>query len=126
MKGLLLRWIVLAISIVVASMLVELVLPGDFVVKLGTAPDLLVLLLGAAVFAVVNGTLGSMIKLATLPLNCLTLGLVSIIVNAAMLYLVGQLGIGFHIKTFWAALLGSLLLSACLAVLSSFVKGKDE
>ncbi|MCW5939693.1 MAG: phage holin family protein [Fimbriimonadaceae bacterium] len=126
MKGLLLRWVVLAVSIVVASMLVGLVLPGDFVVKLGTVPDLLVLLLGAAVFAVVNGTLGSMIKLVTLPLNCLTLGLVSILVNAAMLFLVGQLGLGFQIKTFWAALLGSLLLSACMAVLSSFVKEKDE
>jgi putative membrane protein len=123
MKALILGWLVSAVSIVVASWLVGLVLPGDFVVKVGSLPDFLALLAGAALLAVANATIGTVLKLATLPLNCLTFGLAAFLVNAAVLFWVGQIGIGFHIKSFWAAVLGSLLLSATKAALSPLAKG---
>ncbi len=74
----------------------------------------------------VNATLGSLIKLLTLPLTCLTLGIFSLVINAAMLFIVGQLNYGFHIKGFLAAFVGSILLSAANGFLGAFVPEKDD
>lgn len=116
----------MVVSLVIAAWLTNLLLPGKFVAQVGTPKDLLQLMLGVAVLTFVNATLGNLVKLLTLPLNCLTLGLFSLIVNALMLLLVGNLGFGFHIDGFLAALLGSILLSAVNGVLGAFVPDKND
>ena len=126
MKRLLLRWIVLVISLLVAAALTNMLLPGKFDAKVDSASDALKLMLGVAVLCLLNATLGNILKLLTLPLNCLTLGLVSLIVNALMLLVVGNLNFGFHIDGFLAAFVGSLLFSAANAVLGAFVPDKND
>lgn len=120
MTNLLLRWIVLVVSIIAAAYLVGVVMPSQMEVQSG-AGGIASLFVGAAVLAVVNATLGKALKFMTLPLSCLTLGLFALVINAALFYAVGSLGLGFHVKTFWAALLGSILVSAISAVLGAFL-----
>ncbi|MBS1724075.1 MAG: phage holin family protein [Armatimonadetes bacterium] len=126
MRLLLVRWICLVVSLIVASMLTNMVLPGQFVLKVGTVPDFLQLMVGVAVLSLVNATLGNLLKLLTLPLNCLTLGLASLLINALMFLLVGNLRFGFETKGFLAALVGSLLYSAMNGVLGAFLPDKKD
>lgn len=126
MKRFLLRWILLVVSLVVASFLTGLLLPGQFEAKVGSVGDFLSLCVGVAVLSLVNATLGNLLKLVTIPLNCLTLGLVSLLINALMFLVVGNLGFGFHITTFFAALVGSVLYSAVNGVLGAFLPDKKD
>lgn len=84
--------------------------------------------IGAAVLALVNGTLGKILKFMTIPFNCLTLGLVSLVINALMLMIVGALGFGFKVDGFLAAFFGSILISALNGVLGGLLlpDGKDK
>ncbi|HEY3779639.1 MAG TPA: phage holin family protein [Fimbriimonadaceae bacterium] len=130
MGRLLLRWILLALSVVVASFVTK-ALGLEFIVKLATAGDFLRLLIGVAILSLVNATLGRLLKLLTLPLNCLTLGLFSLVVNAVILMLVASLEIGFTIQgsatgKFLTGFVGSLLISVVNGVLGTFVPDKDE
>lgn len=107
---LLIRWIVLVISIVAAAHASQwLGLP--FSAQTETAGDWFRLFVGAAILAFLNATLGNLLKLLTLPLTCLTLGLFSLVINAVMLELAGSLGLGFRVETFWAAFVGSIFIS---------------
>ena len=58
-----------------------------------------------------NATLGAFLKLLTLPLSILTLGIFLLIINALMLLLVSNLVAGFHVHGFAPAFWGGLLLS---------------
>ncbi len=126
MKRLLLRWVVLAVSLVIASLLTNLLRPNEFDIQVKSVMGFFQLMVGVLVLSFINATLGRLLKLLTLPLNCLTLGLVSLLINALMLQIVGSLGFGFRIQTFLAALIGSLLLSAVNAVLGAFVPDKND
>src|SRR5438046_810486 len=96
MGRLLLRWILLACSLIIVSLILTAVsLP--FEVPHKTAGDFLRLLVGVAILSLVNVTLGKLLKILTIPLNCLTLGLCSLAINALMLLLVAHLKIGFSI-----------------------------
>ncbi len=121
MKKLLLRWLFMTISVVVAGALTGLVLPGQFVVELTP-----VLFVGAVALALVNALLGGLLRLLTLPLTCLTLGFSLLIINAVVLMVAGQLGLGFRVEGFLAAFLGSILISACNAMLGSFLPDEDR
>ncbi len=128
MKKLLLKWIILVISLVIAAYLTNLI-PGTGFAVDTTIDGIPKLFLGVAVLAVLNMTVGKILKLLTLPLNCLTLGIFSLVINAAMLMLASKLGLGFTIQGFLGAFVGSILMSAINAVLGTFVdneKDKDE
>ena len=47
-------------------------------------------MLGVAILALLNATLGKILKLLTLPLNCLTLGLFSLVINAIIFMIVAS------------------------------------
>ena len=130
MARMILRWILLAFSVVVASFITE-ALGLKFVVPLHDSGDFLKLLIGVALLSFLNATLGTILKFLTLPLNCLTLGLFSLVVNAVILLLTASLNIGFTITgtpmgKFLAAFVGSLLISAVNGVLGTFIPDKDE
>ena len=126
MKRLLLRWVLAVLSLVVAAFLTNMLFQGAFRAQVGTVADVGKLFIGVAILSFVNATLGRVLKLLTLPLNCLTLGLVSLLINAFMLQIVGNLNFGFHIEGFLAALVGSLLYSALNGVLGAFLPDKDD
>jgi putative membrane protein len=121
-----LRWILLVVSLVLSAMATS-ALGLRFHADTSSAGSVAQLFVGAAVLTFLNATLGNLLKLLTLPLNCLTLGLFSLVINAAMLSIVAQMGLGFHIDGFLAALVGSVLLSAFNGLLGGLlVKDIDD
>jgi putative membrane protein len=130
MTRMLLRWILLACSVAAASFVTQ-ALGLAFRVDLSGAAKFLQLLFGVAVLAFLNATLGRFLKFLTLPLNCLTLGLFSLVINASILWLVAGFGLGFTIEgdtwsQFLAALVGSLMIAFINGVLGVFLPDKPD
>lgn len=71
----------------------------------------------AVVLAIVNSTIGPLLKIITLPLNILTLGMISLIINVLMVLLVARLVPGFSISGFWIALVFAVVLALVNMVL---------
>ena len=101
MLNTILRWILYAILIVLVSWIV----PGIEVDNFVSAMFVCIIL------ALVNTFIKPIIQLITLPVNILTLGLFSLVINAFMLMLAGWIAPGFEVEGFLSAFLGSLLLS---------------
>jgi putative membrane protein len=84
----------------------------------------------ALVFGVVNVLVRPLVKLLTLPLLIVTLGLFTFVVNALMLRLTGALsdalGLGFHVAGFWPAFWGGLVISIVSFALTVFVARPDD
>ncbi|HKF16780.1 MAG TPA: phage holin family protein [Candidatus Dormibacteraeota bacterium] len=112
MWGLLVGWGLLAI----AFFLTTQVVPGIHVK--GGAPAYL---LAALVFGLVNAILGPILRIATLPLRILTLGLFSLVINAVLLLIAAALPSGLSIDNLWSAIIGGLILSIISALLNAFV-----
>ncbi|TPW77760.1 phage holin family protein [Schumannella soli] len=76
--------------------------------------DLLTYLLVALVFGIVNGVIGNLVRIIAFPLYVLTLGLLSLVVNALLLILVAWvtslLGFGLSVESFWWGVLGAVVL----------------
>jgi putative membrane protein len=79
-------------------------------------------LAAAVVLAIVNAYVRPLVVLLTLPLNILTLGLFTLVINALMLKLVSWLIPGFHIETFWTAIGAALVISLVSTVLNWILK----
>jgi putative membrane protein len=131
MGRLLLRWILLAVSVIAASAVTQALGLGFETVIEGFS-DFLLLMLGVAVLAFLNATLGRLLKLLTIPLNCLTLGIFSLVINALMLMLASSLQMGFRITEegglakFIAAFAASLLISFINGVLGTFLPDRED
>lgn len=131
MKKLFLRWILLAFSVVVASF-VSQALGLGFQVDVSTMAGALKLLVGVAVLAFLNATVGRILKFITLPLSCITLGLFSLVVNAVVLMAAASMELGFKVTgtgfhAFIAAFVASLLISFVNGVLGVFLPDdKDD
>src|SRR6185369_1390682 len=69
------------------------------------------LLFAAITIGILNAVVRPVILLLTLPLNVLTLGLFTLVVNAFMLWMASKVVIGFAVHGFWAALGGWLVMS---------------
>jgi putative membrane protein len=76
------------------------------------------------IFTLVNALLKPILKLLTCPFILLTLGLFTLIINTLLFWLTGLLGgvfgsgFGYRIETFWAGLLGALLVGIVNTVLT--------
>ena len=103
------HWLLSALSLVIVAHIV----PGFSVRGFGSA------LIAALVVGLVNATLGFFLKVLTLPLTFLTLGLFLIVINALMLKLAAALVPGFSVQGFLPALLGAIVLSVVSFVLKS-------
>ncbi len=107
----LVHWLVTALAIGIAAYLI---------------PGIEVTLVGALVLAVVLGIINIFIKpvigLLTLPINILTLGIFSLIVNALLIMLAGLVVPGFAVAGFWPAFFFSIVVSLVSAVFGSFAK----
>jgi len=83
----------------------------------------------ALVFGLVNATIRPVVKLLTLPIIFLTLGLFALVVNGMMLLLTSRLsealGLHFHVVGCWTAILGALVVSIVSALLSTFLADPD-
>ncbi len=110
---LLLRWAALALSFWIATALI----PG-IDIKGGVTTYLWVALL----FGLLNATLGSFLKLLTLPAVILTLGLFLVVVNAAILELVARWSDKLDVTNFWSAVLAALVISIVTRLVSGAAK----
>lgn len=115
MTNLLVRWLVSAVSLLAVPYLVSDVTVTGFLVALKAAP----------IIGLLNATLGKLIKFFGFPIRLITLGLFSLVVNAAMLYLASNLVDGFVVKSVWGALFGSVVLSLVSTVLGWIVPDFD-
>ncbi|NLE71503.1 MAG: phage holin family protein [Actinomycetales bacterium] len=120
----LLRVVINAVAIWLATLLL-----GESLEVVGgesTGERVLVFLVVALVFGIVNAVVKPIVKVLALPLYILTLGLFTLIVNAAMLWLVGWLSeqteYGLRIENFWTAIVGGLIISVVSFVLSLAVR----
>ncbi|HUD44859.1 MAG TPA: phage holin family protein [Patescibacteria group bacterium] len=112
MVELLANWLVNAIVIILAAY----VLPGVTVENFSTA------LWAALVLGVINAILKPILVVLTLPINLVTLGLFTFIINAFLVLLAAHFVPGFHVASFWWALLFSLVVSVIHSVLNVFAK----
>jgi putative membrane protein len=69
----------------------------------------------AIIFGLVNAIVRPILRLLTLPLVVLTLGLFLLVLNALMLllteWIANQFDLAFHVDGFWSALLGALIIT---------------
>ena len=110
---LLVRWAALAVSFWVATALI----PG-IDIKGGFTTYLWVALL----FGALNATLGSLLKLLTLPAVLLTLGLFLVVINASMLMLVARWSDKLDVNNFWSAIFAAIIISVITRLVSSVGK----
>lgn len=106
--SLLLHWVLTAVIL----LLINAIVPGIYIAGFGTA------LLAALVIGLVNFFIRPALMFLTLPLNLLTLGLFSFVINALLFALVAWIVPGFEVANFLSALLGAILLALMTSVLS--------
>ncbi|MDX9991128.1 MAG: phage holin family protein [Anaerolineales bacterium] len=80
----------------------------------------------AFIFGLLNALVRPVLKFLTCPLIILTLGLFTLVINTLMFWLTGLIGlyfkVGFTVDSFWAALLGGIIVSIVSVVLTAFFK----
>ena len=76
----------------------------------------------AVVLSLVNTYLRPLVVVLTLPINILTLGLFTLVINALMLELVSWVIPSFHVEGFWTAVGGALVISIISFLLNWFLK----
>ncbi len=108
--SLLINWLVSTVAILISAY----VLPG--VTVEGFVPALV----AAVVLGAVNMVLKPLLLILTLPVNILTLGLFTFVINGFLIVLVAKLVPGFKVNGFWWALLFSLVLTLVQWVLQGF------
>ena len=111
MRGIFLRWIFLTFAITVASYLLEGIHVSGFFSAL----------FAAALLGILNAVFRPILIILTLPINILTLGLFTFVINAVMLMMVSGVISGFEVRGFWSAVFGSLLISVVSWLLNSFI-----
>lgn len=107
----LIKWLVNALAIGITAYL----LPGVRVSGLFAA------LVTALVLGLVNIFIRPLLLLLTLPLNILTLGLFTLVINALLILLVAAVVPGFSVRGFWWAVLFGLVLAVVNYVLNVIV-----
>lgn len=105
------NWVLNALAL----FLVSRIIPGIQLSGFGAA------LVAVIIISLVNALIRPILLLLTLPINILTLGLFTFVLNAFMLMLAGSVTPGFHVDGFGSALIGSVLLSLVSTILHSLV-----
>ncbi len=79
-------------------------------------------LLAAIVLAILNFFIKPVLILLTLPVNILTLGLFTFVVNAILLYMTSALVSGFRIESFITAIVAALVIAILSGIFSIVFK----
>jgi len=114
--GLLLRWLILTVAIIIASYLLEGIHVSGFFSAF----------FAAAILGILNALFRPILILLTLPINILSLGLFTFVINALMLMMVSGIISGFEVHGFWTAVLGSLIISIISWLLNSFISDRGR
>ena len=111
MPALLLHWFISSLSL----MIVAYLFPGISLNGIGAA------ILAPVVIGLINATVGFFLKLMTLPLTVITLGLFWLVINGLMLQLAAYLVPGFYVAGFASAFFGAIVMSIVSMILRSLI-----
>ena len=111
MKGIFLRWLILTFSIITTSYLIDGIQVSGFLSAFSAA----------AILGILNAFFRPILLILTLPVNILSLGLFTFVINAIVLMMVSGVISGFEVYGFWSAMFGSLLISLVSWLLTSFI-----
>jgi putative membrane protein len=116
MNGIVLRWLTLTAAILLTAYLMSGIQVTSFFSALGAA----------AILGILNAFFRPIALLITLPINVLTFGLFTFIINAVMLKMASGVIGGFHVEGFWTAVFGALLISLISFALNTLIRGNGR
>ncbi len=111
MLGILIRWLTTTAAIVAAAYLLDGIQVSSFFTAV----------IAAAVLGILNAFFRPIAVLLTLPINILSLGLFTFVINAIMLKMASGIIPGFGVYGFWTAVFGSFLISVISWLLNTFI-----
>jgi len=114
--GFLIRLVVNAVALICVAYIV----PGIHVSGIGGA------LIAALILGIVNAILRPILVVLSLPLELLTLGLFTLVINALLFWLVGALHVGLTVDGFWPAFWGALVMAIVSWILSFLTRGVER
>jgi putative membrane protein len=111
MRGIALRWLTLTGAILFASYMLDGIHVSGFISALGAA----------AILGILNAFFRPIALILTLPINIVTLGLFTFVINAVMLKMASGVINGFEVQGFWTAVFGALIISLVSWGLNTFI-----
>ena len=114
MPGILIRWLTTTAAILATAYVLDGIQVSGFFSAI----------FAAATLGILNAFFRPIALLLTLPINILSLGLFTFIINALMLKMASGLIPGFDVYGFWPAIFGSFLISVISWLLNSFISEK--
>lgn len=116
MQGMVIRWLTLTAAVIITSYLIDgIVVQGFFSA-----------FFAAAALGIFNAFFRPIAIILTLPINILSLGLFTFVINAVMLKMASSIIPGFDVRGFWAAVFGSLIISVISWALNSFISERGR
>ena len=116
MRGILLRWLTLTFAILLASYLLSGIQVSGFFAALGAA----------AMLGILNAFFRPIALIITLPINIVTFGLFTFVINALMLKMASGVISGFNVHGFWTSIFGALIISLVSLALNSLISEKGR
>lgn len=113
---LILRWIINALALLVLTQII----PGFGV------SGFYIALVAALVLGLLNAIVRPLLILLTLPLNILTLGLFTFVINAGLIWFMSTFVKGVELTSFWSAMLVAIVLWAVAVITNFFLKQAKE
>ena len=111
MRGIAVRWLTLTGAILLASYLIDGIQVSGFFSALAAA----------AMLGLLNAFFRPIALILTLPINILSLGLFTFVINAVMLKMASGVIEGFQVQGFWTAVFGALIISLISWALNTFI-----
>ena len=116
MKGIVVRWLILTAAIMFASYLISGIHISGFFSAL----------FAAAILGILNVFFRPILFILTLPINIMTLGLFTFLLNALILKMASGVIPGFEVHGFWSAVFGALVISAFNWILNSLINERGR
>ena len=110
-KKLIIRWGLNIAGIILTAYLVK-----------GFEVTFLAAIFGFILLGLINATIRPVLIMLTLPINFITLGLFTLVINGLMLWLVSAVIRGFNIANFWVAILSAFIIMIISSVISFLIK----
>ena len=116
MRGIFIRWLILTAAIMLASYLIDGIRVDGFFNAF----------FAAGILGILNAFFRPVLFILTLPLNILSMGLFTFVINAILLKMASELISGFEVHGFWSAVIGSLVISIVNWLLSLFINAQGR
>jgi putative membrane protein len=113
-NGIFIRWFTLTVAIVATAYLIDGIHVSGFFSAFWAA----------AMLGILNALFRPIALILTLPINILTLGFFTFVINALMLKMASGVIPGFDVHGFWSAVFGSLMISIISWLLNSFISDR--